>query len=76
MTFGGTIPPLTYTVGGEGLAATDSINSVFSGLLAVDVAGVNPGSTTPITQGTLTLTAGEGGNYLISSFVNGVMSVQ
>jgi hypothetical protein len=76
MMFGGSIPPLTYTVGGAGLAGTDSINTVFSGLLAVNVAGVNPGFTTPITQGTLALTVGPGGNYVIGSFVDGVMSVQ
>jgi len=76
MMFGGTIPPLTYTVAGAGLASIDSIGSVFSGLLAVNTAGVNPGFTTPITQGSLALTVGPGGNYIISSFVNGVMTVQ
>ncbi|HTN94301.1 MAG TPA: YDG domain-containing protein [Gallionella sp.] len=73
MMFGGTIPPLTYTVGGAGLVLGDSINTVFSGLLAVNVTGKG---TTPITQGTLALTVGPGGNYSISSFINGVMTVQ
>ena len=76
MLFGGTIPELTYTVGGAGLVGTDTKNTVFSGLLAVNTAGVNPGSTTPITQGTLALTVGPGGNYYISSFIDGVMTVQ
>jgi len=49
---------------------------VFNGLLAVNTTGVNPGFTAPITQGTLALTAGPGGNYYISSFVSGTMSVQ
>jgi hypothetical protein len=76
MMFGGPIPPLTYTLGGAGLVGTDTKNSVFTGLLAVNTTGVNPGYTAPITQGTLTLTAGAGGNYIISSFVSGTMSVQ
>jgi len=76
MMFGGPIPPLTYTVGGSGLAGIDSKETVLTGLLAVNTAGVNPGFTTPITQGTLALTAGPGGNYFISSFVEGTMSVQ
>jgi len=76
MMFGGPIPPLTYTLGGAGLAGTDTKNSVFTGLLAVNTTGVNPGFTAPITKGTLTLTAGAGGNYIISSFVSGTMSVQ
>jgi len=37
---------------------------------------VNPGFTAPITQGTLALTLVPGGNYFISSFVEGTMSVQ
>ena len=76
MMFGGTIPELTYTVGGQGLVGADTKNTVFSGLLAVNTAGVNPGFSTPITQGTLALTVGPGGNYSISLFVNGVMTVQ
>jgi YDG domain/MBG domain (YGX type) len=76
MMFGGTIPPLTYTVGGSGLAGVDTIASVFTGSLAVNITGVLAGSTTPITQGTLVLTGGAGGNYAISLFVNGVMTVQ
>jgi hypothetical protein len=76
MMFGGTIPSLTYTVGGAGLVGADTMNTVFNGLLAVNTTGVNPGSTTPITQGTLGLTVDSGGNYSISSFVNGVMTVQ
>jgi hypothetical protein len=76
MMFGGSIPPLTYTVGGDGLAGSDSKSTVFSGLLAVDTTGVNPGFTAPITQGTLALTLVPGGNYFISSFVGGTMSVQ
>ena len=76
MMFGGTIPELTYTVGGGGLVGADTKNTVFSGLLAVNTAGVNPGFSTPITQGTLALTVGPGGNYSISLFVNGVMTVQ
>jgi hypothetical protein len=76
MLFGGTIPELTYTVGGQGLVGADTKNTVFSGLLAVNTAGVNPGFSTPITQGTLALTVGPGGNYSISLFVNGVMTVQ
>ena len=73
MMYGGTIPELTYTVGGGGLVGADTKNTVFSGLLAVNVTG--PG-TTPITQGTLTLTVSPGGNYTISSYVDGVMTVQ
>jgi filamentous hemagglutinin family protein len=76
MPFGGTIPPLTYTVAGAGLVGADSIASVFTGALFVDVTGVNPGFTAPITQGTLVLTVGPGGNYIISTFVDGVMTVQ
>ncbi|MFZ5524276.1 MAG: beta strand repeat-containing protein [Pseudomonadota bacterium] len=76
MMFGGSIPPLTYTVGGAGLAGPDTKDTVFSGLLAVNIAGVNPGFTAPITQGTLALTLVPGGNYFISSFVEGTMSVQ
>jgi hypothetical protein len=81
MMFGGPIPPLTYTlnsytVGGAGLALTDSIETVLTGLLAVNTTGVYSGFTAPITQGTLALTAGPGGNYFISSFVEGTMSVQ
>ena len=76
MMFGGTIPPLTYTVGGSGLVAADSISTVFTGALAVNTVGVNPGSTTPITQGTLALTTGPGGNYSISLFVDGLMTIQ
>ncbi len=76
MMFGGSIPPLTYTVGGAGLVGTDSKNTVFSGLLAVNMTGVNPGFTAPITQGTLALTASPGGNYILSSFIDGNMTVQ
>ena len=76
MLFGGTIPPLTYNVGGAGLVAGDTTNSVFSGGLATDTTGKKSGDTTAITQGTLALTVGPGGNYSISSFVNGVMTIQ
>jgi hypothetical protein len=76
MNFGGSLPPLTYTVGGAGLVGSDSKNTVFTGLLAVDTNGVDSGFTAPITQGTLVLTAGAGGNYTISSFVSGTMTVQ
>jgi hypothetical protein len=76
MMFGGTIPPLTYTVGGSGLVGADSIASVFTGSLYVNVTGVQSGSTTPITQGTLLLNTGAGSNYVIGSFIDGVMTVQ
>jgi hypothetical protein len=76
MMFGGPMPPLTYSVGGGGLVGADSFDTVFSGMLAVDTTGKNKGDTAPITQGTLALTAGPGGNYIISSFVSGTMSVQ
>ncbi|HEY4698523.1 MAG TPA: YDG domain-containing protein, partial [Gallionella sp.] len=76
MNFGGPIPSLTYTVGGAGLVGTDSKSTVFTGLLAVNTTGVYPGFTAPITQGTLVLTVGPGGNYIISSFVDGTMTVQ
>jgi hypothetical protein len=76
MMFGGSIPTLGYEVGGDGLVGLDTISTVFSGLLAVDITGKNPGDTAPITQGTLALTLVPGGNYFISSFVEGTMSVQ
>jgi trimeric autotransporter adhesin len=76
MAFGGRIPPLTYTLGGGGLVGTDSVASVFTGSLFVNVAGVPSGGTAPITQGTLVLTTGPGGNYIISSFVDGEMTIQ
>jgi hypothetical protein len=76
MMFGGTIPPLTYTVGGAGLVGADTIGSVFTGSLYVNITGVPAGLTTPITQGTLVLTVGAGGNYIIGLFVDGVMTVQ
>jgi hypothetical protein len=76
MMFGGTIPPLTYTVAGSGLVGADTIAAVFSGSLYVNITGVLAGGTAPITQGTLVLTMGPGGNYFISLFVNGLLSVQ
>ncbi len=76
MIFSGTIPALTYTVGGAGLVGADTLASVFAGLLNVNVTGVPSGGTAPITQGSVVLTVGPGGNYTIGSFVNGVMTVQ
>jgi trimeric autotransporter adhesin len=76
MMFGGTLPPLTYTLGSGGLVGMDNIASVFTGSLYVNVAGVPSGGSAPITQGTLVLTTGPGGNYIISSFVDGEMTIQ
>jgi hypothetical protein len=76
MMFGGTIPSLTYSAGGSGLVGADTLASVFTGALFVNVTGILSGGTTPITQGTLVLTTGAGSNYVIGSFVNGVMTIQ
>ncbi|MBI3480881.1 MAG: hypothetical protein HY016_11095, partial [Nitrosomonadales bacterium] len=76
MMFGSTIPSLTYSLGGSGLAGSDMLSSVFTGSLYVNVTGVLSGSTTPITQGSLVLTIGAGGNYVIGTFNNGTMTVQ
>jgi len=76
MVFGGTLPPLTYSVGGGGLVGADTIASVFAGSPYANVSAVPPGGNTPITQGTLVLTTGSGDNYTISSFVDGELTVQ
>jgi hypothetical protein len=71
MLFRGVTPALTYNVAGLGLASTDNPTNVFTGKLAT-ATGVNATRRThPITQGTLTTNA----NYIISLFINGVLTV-
>lgn len=70
--FGGVNPALTYAVGGLGLAAGDTPSTVFTGALAATAGVSSPIGSYAITQGTLTSNT----NYIISSFVNGVLTVQ
>ncbi len=67
--FGSADPELTFIVGGSGLAAGDTITTVFSGALTRD-SGEDVG-TYAITQGTLTANP----NYTITSFIPGTLTI-
>ncbi len=64
-------PPLTFLVGGTGLAAGDSAADVFSGELATDAVPDSPTGEYAITQGALAVN----GNYRIIAFADGVLQV-
>ncbi len=70
--FGFANPALTYTVGGPGLAAVDSLATVFTGALTTTAGVSSPIGSYSITKGTLAANS----NYVISTFVNGVLTVQ
>ena len=59
MTYGGTVPTLTYVA--TGLVGMDTVSSVLSGSLATTGSSSSPVGTYPITQGTLA----SNGNYTI-----------
>ncbi|MEO8332532.1 MAG: YDG domain-containing protein, partial [Gallionella sp.] len=72
MPFGSSLPALTYTVGGLGLVGGDTMASVFSGglsTLASSTSAIGPYS---ITRGTLATNS----NYTITTYVNGVLTIQ
>ena len=72
MLYGSAIPGLTYTVGGLGLVEGDSYASVFTGGLTTLARSTSTTGTYSITQGTL----GTNSNYVITTFVNGVLTIQ
>lgn len=72
MLFGGVIPRLTYTVGGLGMAGNEPPSRVFTGTLVTVLPADATVGTHAITQGTLT----PNGNYVITTFTNGVLTVQ
>ncbi len=70
--FGTANPALTYTVGGLGLVAGDTLATVFTGVLTTTAGVSSPVGSYAITQGTLAANS----NYLISTFINGVLTIQ
>jgi len=69
--YGSPDPGLTFTVGGSGLAGSDSIGSVFAGALTRAPGETVPGGPYAITQGTLAANA----NYTITLFSNGQLVI-
>ena len=65
-------PLLTYSVGGMGLASGDTLATVFTGALATAAVVSSPAGSYAITQGTLATNS----NYIITTFNNGVLTVQ
>jgi len=70
-TFGDADPTLTFTVGGSGLAAGDTIASVFSGALTRVPGESVAGSPYAITQGTLAANS----NYNITGFTGADLTI-
>ncbi len=71
-TYGGTDPTLAYTIGGLGLAGSDSVGSVFSGALGTATGASATAGTHAISQGTLAVSSG---NYSLSGFTGGTLTV-
>jgi len=69
--YGDPEPALTFTVGGNGLAYTDTLTSSFTGVLTRAAGESVLGGPYAITQGTLAANS----NYLISSFTPGKLSI-
>jgi len=65
-------PLLTYSVGGMGLASGDTLATVFTGALTTAAVVSSPAGSYAITQGTLATNS----NYIITTFINGVLTVQ
>jgi hypothetical protein len=70
-TYGDPDPMLTFTVGGSGLAAGDTIPSVFSGALVRASGTTVAGSPYQISQGTLVANS----NYNITSFTPSALTI-
>lgn len=70
-TFGDPDPALTFTVGGNGLAAGDTIATVFSGALTRAAGESVAGSPYAITQGTLAANS----NYDITAFTGADLTI-
>ena len=69
MTYGGTVPALTYNT--TGLVNGDTPGKVFSGLLATTGSSTSNAGNYPITQGTLVCDA----NYMIVDFTAGTLAI-
>ena len=70
-TYGDPDPMFTFAVGGSGLAAGDTIASVFSGALTRAIGETVAGSPYAITQGTLVANS----NYNITSFTPNALTI-
>ncbi|MDB5999354.1 MAG: putative hemagglutinin-related protein, partial [Rhizobacter sp.] len=71
MVYGNTDPALTFNVGGNGLAGNDTLASVFSGALNTATGAAATAGTHAIGQGTLA----SNGNYAVTGFTDGTLSV-
>jgi len=70
--YGDADPSLGYQIGGLGLAAGDSQDSVFSGALSTVTGAAATAGTHAITQGDLALASG---NYVLGGFADGTLTV-